>query len=141
MALTGDFGPLRLLTQRMAGIASPEFKATLSKLCGAAALKQLSDGFRANRNPYGQPWDKLKKRQGQILRDTGRLANSFSYSAGATGFRFGTDVNYAVYHQYGTDNLPQREMVPDNSTGGVGPIWGAAFNREADAYMRKVVGK
>ena len=70
--------------------------------------------FRAERDPWGQPWRPLsgvtlaRRRQGprptastSILRDTGNLANSFSAQASADGVEVGTALVYAATHQFG----------------------------------------
>lgn len=72
------------------------------KACAAAAITELSLGFRESRNPYGEPWAPLKVRRGKPLIDTGRLRSSFTVSFTPTGFRIGTNVDYAASHQYGT---------------------------------------
>lgn len=37
--------------------------------------------------------------------------------------------------------IPRRQMVPEKDTGGLGPIWLAAFNQVADSLMRRRMGK
>lgn len=76
----------------------------------------------------GAPWAELSpitieaKGHGRILYDTGRLMRSLTSDspdaireiAGdvySPSFRFGTFVEYAVYHQVGTDNMPARPIV------------------------------
>ena len=50
---------LRKLQQRIEGMNSPRFRTNMAKACGAAALKQLMDEFRYERDPYGTPWRPL----------------------------------------------------------------------------------
>lgn len=33
--------------------------------------------------------------------------------------------------------IPRRQMIPENDTGGVGPIWGKKLNDEADVALRR----
>lgn len=76
-------------------------------LAGAAAeAKRLVQmGFRTETDPDGVPWAPLKGRRGMILRDTGRMANSFTSVATSDGFRVGSNVEYVKYHQEGTKGL------------------------------------
>lgn len=76
---------------------------------GQTLVTDADLGFRAQSDPWGAPWEPLaastlKRRRGkraQILRDTGRLANSFSYRADARSVEVGTNVAYAAIHQFG----------------------------------------
>ncbi|TAL29014.1 MAG: hypothetical protein EPN98_21465 [Phenylobacterium sp.] len=36
--------------------------------------------------------------------------------------------------------IPRRQMLPEKSTGGLGPIWGRALNRQAATFIRKRLG-
>lgn len=68
----------------------------------AAALTELQLGFRESRDPYGRPWAPLKYRKGKPLLKTARMRNSFTVRITPTGFRIGTNVAYAEFHQRGT---------------------------------------
>ncbi len=37
--------------------------------------------------------------------------------------------------------IPQRQIIPLRSTGGVGPVWGAAINSAADVELRRWLGR
>lgn len=73
-------------------------------LAGAAAeAKRLVQmGFRTESDPDNNPWEPLKGRKGMILRDTARMANSFTSTVISNGFRIGTNVAYTKFHQEGT---------------------------------------
>lgn len=58
-------------------------------------------GFVAGRDPYGRPWAALRVRQGQPLRDTGRLMGSIDYRVAGDAVEIGTNVRYAPTHQFG----------------------------------------
>ena len=98
MPVRGDWDALRRLRETLRG----DVKGQLLKAAAAEALTQVQLGFRRETDPDGQPWAPLKYRQGKILRDTGRLANSFTARPTDGGFAVGTNVGYAVYHQEGT---------------------------------------
>jgi phage gpG-like protein len=73
------------------------------RLIRAAALKQIQDGFRQSRDPYGEPWRPLKYRKGKPLQKTGRMYRS---AASRVTTRGGVEVaitaDYAIFHQEGT---------------------------------------
>jgi phage gpG-like protein len=61
-------------------------------------------GFVRGVDPYDRPWKPLRSRDGQPLRDSGRLQNSVAgahLNVTQTGFRITTNVKYAATHQYG----------------------------------------
>jgi phage virion morphogenesis protein len=90
-------------------------------------------------DPYGHPWAPLspvtlerRRKAGagaQILRDTGRLANSLTYVASDTEVLVGTNVIYAGTHEFGAPrgsygatrrgspipwgDVPARQFLPD----------------------------
>jgi phage gpG-like protein len=68
----------------------------------AEAKRLVQMGFRTETDPDGAPWERLKSRKGKILRDTARMANSFTSVATNDGFRIGSNVKYTVFHQEGT---------------------------------------
>jgi phage virion morphogenesis protein len=79
------------------------------KSIGQAIVTATDLSFRAEEDPWGASWARLSaatlaRRRGasaQILRDTGRLANSISYRAGKDSVAVGTNVIYAAVHQFG----------------------------------------
>lgn len=164
MPVTGDFKKLAALGAAIREIGRPEFRRDMAKALGAAALTELSNQFRAGKDPYGNPWKPPKQRDGNPLLDTRRLEASFSSQPIAKGFEIETQVGYAITHQEGRTivpkkskwlrwktrdgrwhaakkvTIPKRQMVPEARTGGLGN-WGQVLNTEADALMRKVVGQ
>lgn len=73
----------------------------LSAVLGAAAIERLGHEFESGTDPYGEPWKPTTSRDGQTLRDTGRLLNAFHFRARGDGFKLGNAVKYAGTHQYG----------------------------------------
>jgi len=57
-------------------------------------------GFRSGSDPYGNSW-KAVHRNGQPLRDTGRLQRSIEGRGSKTRATTGTNVCYAIVHQEG----------------------------------------
>ncbi len=68
---------------------------------GRALLSDVHMNFRRQRAPDGTPWEPLKIRRGQILRDTGRLRNSITTKTTDDQVIIGTNVFYARTHQFG----------------------------------------
>lgn len=72
-----------------------------------AAMRKVGAIVReSNRTNFargGRPnkWEKLKRRQGQPLRDTNRLMNSITSVPAKSSVRVGTNVVYAGVHNYG----------------------------------------
>jgi phage gpG-like protein len=157
-------GALQVLIRDIDGLRTTQFRSDMSAATGAAAHKKLIDGFVKQQDPYGNPWPPLRIRRGQALRDTARMQNSFSSQPTPRGFSLASSVQYVRTHQRGAvivpragttlkfraggrfytlrrAVIPKRQMVPEANTGGVGPIWGEAINREADAVMRAHMGQ
>jgi hypothetical protein len=76
------------------------------------------------------------------LIDTGRLraaATSPTASQPIGGkVRIVIPVDYASYHQTGTRRIARRQIVPETSTGGLGPIWTKALEREAARALKDI---
>ena len=73
-----------------------------SKLLGAAGAI-VRESVRKNFAAGGRPaaWAELKNRDGQPLRDTGRLQNSITSAVHGDTVLVGTNVVYAATHQFG----------------------------------------
>ena len=164
MGVTGDMNGLRDLANKIRQLTSSGFKTEVSKALGATAWAQTLEGFRDSRDPYGQPWKPLKLRAGKPLIDTGQMRQSVSMEPTSNGFRLRIGVKHAKTHQYGAEitpkrarmlswktaskryfakrvRIPRRQMFPERSTGGLGPIWTAAFNKTASGLLRRHLGK
>lgn len=143
MSARGDFNKLMGLVARLRRLGTDEARRELAARLGAVAVKLVADGFAAERNPYGRPWAKLKRRVGRILEDTGRLKNSFYPVVTPKGFAIRSDVGYAVHHQYGAPraHLVKRAMFPTRGTGGFGNLWREPLEAEAQAFVREAMGR
>lgn len=99
----GDFGELQRLSFAFGGLGSIEFRLGLATNLAEESRTQVIFGFRNSVDPYGNPWKPLRSRDGQPLRDSGRLQNSVSARPHVTerGFTISTGVKYAAVHQYG----------------------------------------
>lgn len=101
--VSGDFGRLRRLIDDLKKVgAGGMIEARVSQELAAASMKLIADGFRKERDPYGDAWAPLKHRNGKILRDTGRMAasaNAQPRPGGGVVAQIST--GYAKYHQAG----------------------------------------
>ncbi|RYZ15739.1 MAG: hypothetical protein EOO70_06120 [Myxococcaceae bacterium] len=112
VSFRGNTTQLRELRRKLEILRGPETRTRLSKVMGNAAHKQLMDGFREGRDPYGSPWAPLARNRARNRRkggtskpllDTGRMRRSFTVNATPSGFTLWTKTKYARYHQYGTN--------------------------------------
>jgi len=120
MALRGDFDKLERIVSTVDALARGRITQALKRQAGEAALTELRRGFRRSRDPYGKAWEELAIRPGVPLRDTGRLANSFSLQITPNGFAIGTPIEYAHVHQYGATIVPVRAPLLRFKVRGVG---------------------
>lgn len=78
-------------------------------------LDQLDKGFKDQRSPYGPSWP--PKKDGTIFDPSHDLQNSFVSDYTRDTATIKSEYTSAVYHQYGTDNLPERKMIPEEGRG------------------------
>jgi phage gpG-like protein len=160
--LRGDFARLEELRRRVKEVASPGFREAIAKRLAASAMKLVADEFRDSKDPYGRGWlpvhrDRPRDRRARAsamrrgnwqramrpdkpLVDTGRMRSAVVAYADGTTVRVSIPVEYASFHQYGTRRIPQRQILPEESTGGLGPIWGEAFRKELSGAINDLVG-
>jgi phage virion morphogenesis protein len=75
---------------------------------GRVLVNRIRLGFKLGVDPWGTPWAALKLRQGQPLRDTGRLQRSITSAPDAQGVTVGTSLRYAPVHQFGATIRPKK---------------------------------
>lgn len=75
-------------------------------------------GFEREEAPDGSKWAPPKHDYGHpLMRDTRDLQNGAVVTPEADGVRIVVDVEYAHYHQDGTDKMDARKIVPDGTLG------------------------
>lgn len=89
---------------------------------GANDIRTLIDtAFRNSQDPStGKAWDSLaqstidkrRKSSSKPLVDTGRLRGSVTTEATNKTISYGTNVEYAGFHQFGTKHIPMRAFMP-----------------------------
>lgn len=106
MSLTAslDLAPWREARNTLIGnLSPPRIGDAIGRRMALTYLPQL---FRKGGDP---PWPKPKYRDGQPLRDTGRLGGSFVYSITYTGTEISTNVIYAGPQHRGDTVRPRRK--------------------------------
>jgi len=104
MPVKGDIKELKAM--RAILDAPEQLHRHMLEAAAAEAKHLVQMGFRNETDPYGNKWAPLKSRPGgMILRQTARMANSFTSEATGTGFRVGSNVKYVTFHQFGTSGL------------------------------------
>jgi phage gpG-like protein len=155
-----DLGAFTDLKRRLEAAARGGFLPELAARIGAAFVKQVADEFRESRDPYGNPWapvvrNRARDRRAKASRakrglparadkpliDTGRLRGSAVARVSGTEVRIALPVEYASYHQQGTRRMVRRQILPEGDTGGLGPYWTMAANKESAAVMLKHLGR
>ena len=139
MTIEAEVG-LRQLSAKLEAVSNGQLLAEISQNLAESAIDLVKEGFAREEDPYGSPWAPLQHREGKILQDTGRLKNSFTPgSSGPDGFRFGSNVQYAEFHQQGTGRLPARKMVPDGSE--LPDAWLREFTSVTDEILADYFGQ
>lgn len=86
-------------------------KTELFEAIGDVLLDGVHDRFKTGHAPDGTPWKKSWRAQvqnGQTLRDTGRLLNSFYVKITNTGAIVSSNVEYAPHLHYGAVITPKK---------------------------------
>lgn len=113
-AFAGAIARLSDLTPMMANI-------------GEHLQRRIDDGFRHEKDPYGQSWAPLaastlkqkarNKRILKILQSRGTMRGTLTYQATGDRVRIGFNVFYADFHQRGTKRMVKRQLLPDVARG------------------------
>lgn len=101
-ALTGELRNKRLMSE-------------IGKLVVNQTRKRITD---EKRDPEGQSWPEWSARYAKtrhanhsLLIGTGQLRRSFAFRASIDSVEIGTSLHYAIYHQEGTEEIPERPYL------------------------------
>lgn len=122
--------------------ATPAFKKIVSKLgdlssamqsIGAAGVSSTRRNFDAGTTPYGEPWKPLKLRQGDPLKQTGRMMMSITSSLSGSGASMGVTIGSNYGRQAGGDSIVRLHhfggvIRPKNAKALAIPLTKAAMN-------------
>jgi len=105
----------------------------------------ILDGFASGTDPYGRPWAPLKPftlAKGRFpppLTDTGAMRDSIEVKpSGGAGIEVTMGVEYATFHQTGTADMAQRQILPQS--GGLPPSWSRAIRDAVADETKKAMG-
>lgn len=100
-------------------------------------------GFEQGADPEGKRWEPLKYRKGRPLMDTGALRGSIIARAMASEAEIGTNLNYAVIHQFGgaagrnlAATIPARPFFP---TDVLPAAWQIGVESAVARYFERVI--
>lgn len=105
----------------------------------------IEEQFAQGTDPYGRPWAALrpytlaKGRTPPPLTDSGAMRESVEVKpmAGA-GIEVTMGVDYATFHQTGTGNMAQRQILPQS--GGFPRSWSKAIDESVAEATKKAMG-
>nr|PZN62466.1 MAG: hypothetical protein DIU58_12340 [Sphaerobacter thermophilus] len=100
LKFTGDFKALDAWAKKVK--QAPEVLDKISLQLAEETIELIRDGIAQGVDPYGDPYEPLKLREGQPLRDTGRLQIWHRKASSSSGFTVQSTAKYAIYHQRGT---------------------------------------
>lgn len=133
MSVTGDWSKLEKALRELDKLGSPAVTNVAAKNVAVAMATEVQLTFRKEQTPDGDKWSPIKgskrrkgkgKRGNKILRDTGRLANSITGTSSGDTVMVGTNVEYAPYHQFGTQGRKSASsrQQPVRAGGGFQPF-------------------
>lgn len=162
VGITGDFAKLDAVIAEFQDIAR-NFNRELSAELGRRAMRQVTNAFELQRNPYGRPWkpsqrvqaiQRQKRRNydlgiGLTLVMTGELLTRMTLVVAEVGFSIRNPLPYANIQNYGwpagerhpPPALPMgdeaRSWLPSN--GIWGDIWRSDFEAGTAAVFRRLL--
>ena len=77
-------------------------------------------------------WKDGKYSYGKLLNKTGKLKNSFKTKIFNNSVQIFTDVEYAKYHNEGTEDIPRRQFLGDNNE------LKEVIKKEIDNYLKEI---
>ena len=119
--LTGDFQKLAALKERLE--AAAELKLAGADRVAEKFEEQLEHQYDSGTDPHNEGWAELgaatlaKGRTPPPLTDTGEMRRNSKAVSGLAGIRVSVDKPskplVPSLHQKGTENMPQRQIVPE----------------------------
>ncbi|MFE1574249.1 phage virion morphogenesis protein [Comamonas odontotermitis] len=94
---------------------------------GMALESNISRRFETRTDPSGAPWDPWKPStkasypedgNGRLLDRYGDMLSSLNHQADSNSVRLGFGMDYATYHEWGTEHMPRRGLLFDDPDAG-----------------------
>jgi hypothetical protein len=158
MALARAFDErLQRLIKAFETIGDPGTQSQLAQKMGRRMLQLIDHSIASSTDCYGHP---MPPRIDDGAAPLQGLRGTFAATFTGNGVRVSSSKWYAKVHNRGwkitakngpnlkfrlpsgrfvskpSVTIPRRQMVPSQSTGGLGPIWGPALNEVMAAFMR-----
>lgn len=104
--------------------------------------------FRLGLDPFGNPWLPLSDntraaknsdgaiKERRILVDKGILEKSFIHEPNSDYVRIGTPLEYAEYHNEGTQRIPRRQILPEDR---LPASWSKVALEEIDDHLKELI--
>lgn len=141
VVIRGDFHKLKAWKQLFK--TAPELMTPIAKDGAEELLGKVQDGFRDQKDPYGQPWAPKKVPDGRaiLVGETTRLRRGWhTERVGKKGFVIAPSVVYASAHQdpqprarWGGKALTRRAMIPYK---GLPAAWKQELREVAREHLR-----
>ena len=142
VVIRGDFHKLKAWKQLFK--TAPELMTPISEDGAEELLGKVQDGFRDQKDPYGQAWAPKKVPDGRaiLVGETTRLRRGWhTERVGKKGFVIAPSVRYASAHQdpqprakWGGKALTRRAMIPYR---GLPASWKQALREVARDHLRR----
>lgn len=121
-----------------------ETKREVAILIQQQIMKNLTDSVDADFKPFTPLSEKTKNRKSpprggdsaKPLLDKGFLLGGFSFETTKDGIIFSNSQSYAVYHQEGTEFIPQRKIFPTTLDQAYYDIILAVFTDSIEEYLK-----
>lgn len=112
----GDFTKLRKFIAQLHELSGPGPVSQISRAMGDEAMKLVEQGFRTQKDPYGQKWSPhspatKRRSRSRILTRSGRLRSGFVLRSSASGFSISNATPYASVHQTGADYVAKGRVM------------------------------
>lgn len=121
-----------------------ETKRDVAILLQQLFMQNLTSSLDADFKPFTPLSEKTKNRKSpprggdsaKPLLDKGFLLGGFSFETISNGIIFSNSQDYAVYHQNGTEFIPQRKIFPDKLDGKYMDIILEILTEDIEEYLK-----
>lgn len=154
--IKADQSPIEAVLKQLGSFDA--LKGQLFNEIGEGLVNSVQHRFLTGTGVDGNPWKiswrarmqgREKLSNGETLRDTGRLMNSYTYNVLSSGVEMGTDVEYAPHLHYGATILPKSGQYITFAVGGqyrkvkqviLPPRTQLGINTDDEAMILDIVG-
>ncbi len=150
LIIKADSSPIEAIFARLNQFEADKFKMfdEIGVELAERVRMRFFNGVGVDGNPWKTSW-RARMQNGQTLRDTGRLMNSYTHNVLLNGVEVGTDVEYAPYLHYGATIMPKNGAYITFAVGGqyrkvkqavIDPRTQLGLNQEDEESILNIVG-